>query len=199
MKGSRSMQQITTIGLDLAKQVFQVHGAEADGSPVVSRKLRRGDVLPFFKKLSPCMVGMEACGGAYYWAREIAKFGHDVRLVPPSYVKPFVKRGKTDAADAEAICEAVIRKTMRFVPIKSADQQAAAMVLKTRELLVRQRTQAIATYTAWILVSLWRCANNTKDKRWATLARFLTVAWAGNTILVLTFLQFSLLIKYLQH
>jgi hypothetical protein len=145
------------------------------------------------------MVGMEACGGAYYWAREIAKFGHDVRLVPPSYVKPFVKRGKTDAADAEAICEAVIRKTMRFVPIKSADQQAAAMVLKTRELLVRQRTQAIATYTAWILVSLWRCANNTKDKRWGTLARFLTVAWAGNTILVLTFLQLGLLIKYLQH
>src|SRR5664280_1485805 len=94
MKGSRSMQQITTIGLDLAKQVFQVHGAEADGSPVVSRKLRRGDVLPFFKKLSPCLVGMEACGGAYYWAREIAKFGHDVRLVPPSYVKPFVKRVK---------------------------------------------------------------------------------------------------------
>ena len=101
------MQQITTIGLDLAKQVFQVHGAEADGSPVVSRKLRRGDVLAFLKKLSPCLVGMEACGGAHYWAREIAKFGHDVRLVPPSYVKPFVKRGKTDAADAEAICEAV--------------------------------------------------------------------------------------------
>lgn len=137
------MQQITTIGLDLAKQVLQVHGAEADGSPVVSRKLRRGDVLPFFKKLSPCLVGMEVCGGAYYWAREIAKFGHDVRLVPPSYVKPFVKRGKTDAADAEAICEAVIRKTMRFVPVKSADEHAAAMVLKTRELLVRQRTQAI--------------------------------------------------------
>src|SRR5674536_87045 len=135
MKGSRSMQQITTIGLDLAKQVFQVHGAEADGSPVVSRKLRRADVLGFFKKLSPCLVGMEACGGAHFWARETAKLGHDVRLIPPSYVKPFVKRGKTDAADAEAICEAVIRKTMRFVPVKSADQQAAAMVLKTRELL----------------------------------------------------------------
>lgn len=137
------MKQITVIGLDLAKQIFQVHGAEADGSPVVSRKLRRAEVLAFFKKLSPCLVGMEACGGSHYWAREIAKFGHDVRLVPPPYVKPFVKRGKTDAADAEAICEAVIRKTMRFVPVKSADQQAAAMVLKTRELLVRQRTQAI--------------------------------------------------------
>ena len=137
------MQQITTVGLDLAKQVFQVHGAEANGSPVISRKLRRGEVLAFFKKLSPCLVGMEACGGAHYWAREIIKCGHDVRLIPPSYVKPFVKRGKTDAADAEAICEAVIRKTMRFVPVKSADQQATAMVLKTREILVRQRTQAI--------------------------------------------------------
>jgi len=113
MKGSRSMQQITTIGLDLAKQVFQVHGAEADGSPVISRKLRRGDVLAFFRKLSPCLVGMEACGGVHYWAREIAKCGHDVRLVPPSYVKPFVKRGKTDTADAEAICEAVIRQRPR--------------------------------------------------------------------------------------
>jgi transposase len=137
------MKQITTIGLDLAKQVFHVHCAEADGSPVVSRRLRRGEVLAFFKKLSPCLVGMEACGGSHYWAREITKLGHDVRLIPPPYVKPFLKRGKTDAADAEAICEAVIRKTMRFVPVKSADQQAAAMVLKTRELLVRQRTQAI--------------------------------------------------------
>ena len=137
------MQQITTIGLDLAKQVFQVHGADADGSAVISRKLRRADVLVFFEKLSPCLVGMEACGGAHFWARELTKLGHDVRLIPPSYVKPFVKRGKTDAADAEAICEAVVRKSMRFVPIKSADQQAAAMVLKTRELLVRQRTQAI--------------------------------------------------------
>jgi len=137
------MKQITTIGLDLAKRIFQVHGAEADGSPVVSQKLRRAEVLVFFKKLSPCLVGMEACGSSHYWAREIAGLGHDVRLIPPSYVKPFVKRGKTDAADAEAICEAVIRKTMRFVPIKSANQQAAAMVLKTRELLVRQRTQAI--------------------------------------------------------
>src|ERR1700733_9688383 len=136
LEGSRSMKQISTIGLDLAKQVFQVHGAEADGSPVVNRKLRRADVLAFFEKLSPCLVGMEACGGAHFWAREIAKLGHEVRLIPPSYVKPFVKRGKTDAADAEAICEAFIRKTMRFVFVKSADQQAAAMVLKTRELLV---------------------------------------------------------------
>ena len=137
------MKQITTIGLDLAKQVFQVHGADADGSTIVKRKLRRAEVLRFFEKLPPCLVGMEACGGSHYWAREIAACGHEVRLIPPIYVKPFVKRGKTDAADAEAISEAVIRKTMRFVPVKSADQQAAATVLKTRALLVRQQTQAI--------------------------------------------------------
>ena len=100
-------------------------------------------MLRFFEKLPPCLVGMEACGGSHYWAREIAAFGHEERLIPPIYVKPFVKRGKTDAADAEAISEALTRKTMRFVPVKSADQQAAAMVLKTRALLVRQHTQAI--------------------------------------------------------
>ena len=137
------MKHVTTIGLDLAKQVFQIHGADAEGSPIINRKLRRAEVLRFFEKQPPCLVGLEACGGSHYWAREIAALGHEVRLIPPAYVKPFVKRGKTDAADAEAISEAVIRKTMRFVPIKSAEQQAAAMVLKTRGLLVRQRTQAI--------------------------------------------------------
>lgn len=125
------MKQVITIGLDLAKHVFQVHGADAEGSPVFNRKLRRSEVLRFFEKLPPCLVGMEACGSAHYWAREIAALGHEVRLIPPAYVKPFVKRGKTDAADAEAISEAVTRKTMRFVPIKTAEQQAAAMVLKT--------------------------------------------------------------------
>jgi transposase len=128
------MKQVITIGLDLAKHVFQVHGADAEGSPVFSRKLRRSEVLRFFEKLPPCLVGMEACGSSHYWAREIAAFGHEVRLIPPAYVKPFVKRGKTDAADAEAISEAVTRKTMRFVPIKTVEQQAAAMVLKTRAL-----------------------------------------------------------------
>lgn len=137
------MEQITTVGLDLAKQIFQVHCADAAGSCVLSRKLRRANVLVFFEELPPCLVGIEACGGSHYWAREIAKLGHEVRLIPPAYVKPFVKRGKTDAADAEAISEAVTRKTMRFVPVKSAEQQAAAMVLKTRELLVRQWTQSI--------------------------------------------------------
>jgi transposase len=137
------MKNVYTIGLDLAKNVFQVHGAEDDGSPVFNRKLRRSEVMKFFQEQPACLVGMEACGSSHYWAREIAKFGHDVRLIPPTYVKAFVKRGKTDAADAEAISEAVTRKTMRFVPIKTADQQAAAMVLKARALLVRQRTQAI--------------------------------------------------------
>jgi len=137
------MEQITTIGLDLAKQVFQVHAADADGVPIFNRKLRRAEVLRFFEKTPACLVGMEACGSAHYWAREIRGLGHDVRLIPPVYVKPFVKRGKTDAADAEAISEAVTRKTMRFVPVKSAEQQAAAIVLKTRALLVNQRTQVI--------------------------------------------------------
>jgi len=137
------MEQITTIGLDLAKQVFQVHAADAGGVPIFNRKLRRAEVLRFFEKTPACLVGMEACGSAHYWAREISALGHDVRLIPPVYVKPFVKRGKTDAADAEAISEAVTRKTMRFVPVKSAVQQAAAVVLKTRALLVNQRTQVI--------------------------------------------------------
>lgn len=137
------MQEVATIGLDLAKQVFQAHGADFEGAPLFSRKLRRAEVLRFFEKLPRCLVGMEACGGSHYWAREISALGHDVKLIPPAYVAPFVKRGKTDAGDAEAISEAVTRKTMRFVPIKTAEQQAAAMMLKTRALLVRQRTQAI--------------------------------------------------------
>ena len=137
------MKQITTIGLDLAKQNFQVHGADADGFPVFNRRLRRAEVLRCFEKQPSCLVGIEACGSSHYWAREIAALGHEVRLIPPVYGKPFVKQGKTDAVDAEAISEAVIRKTMRFVPIKSVEQQTAALVFKTRGLLVRQQTQAI--------------------------------------------------------
>src|SRR3954470_1949367 len=138
-----SMDQVTTIGLDLAKNVFQLHGVDAAGNVLLRKQLRRGDVLRFFSGLSPCLVGMEACATAHYWARELAKLGHTVRLMPPAYVKPYVKRGKTDAADAEAIAEAVTRPTMRFVPVKTTEQQSALMLHKTRDLLVRQRTALI--------------------------------------------------------
>jgi transposase len=137
------MEQATTIGLDLAKNVLQVHGIDAAGKVVLRRKLRRAAVLEFFTALPPALVGMEACGGAHYWARELTRLGHTVRLMPPAYVKPYVKRGKTDAADAEAICEAVTRPTMRFVPVKTEAQQASLVDLKVRDMLVRQRTQAI--------------------------------------------------------
>lgn len=137
------MEKISTIGLDLAKQVFQVHGVDQQGAVAARKQLRRSQVMEFFAGLAPCMVGIEACGSAHYWAREIAALGHEVKLMPPSYVKPYVKRGKNDATDAEAICEAVTRPTMRFVPIKSAQQQASGMVYKVRELLVRQRTQSV--------------------------------------------------------
>lgn len=136
--------EITTIGLDIAKRVFQVHLADASGRAVPRRKLRREEVLAFFGGLpATCLVGIEACGTAHHWAREIAAFGHEVKLLPPAYVKPYVKRGKTDAADAEAICEAVTRPTMRAVPIKSAEQQSALMLHRTRDLLVRQRTMLV--------------------------------------------------------
>ena len=135
--------QITTIGLDLAKSVFQVHAVDAEGHVVVRKALRRAQVLLFFAKLPSCLVGMEACGTSHHWARELTKLGHEVRLMPPAYVKPYVKRGKTDAGDAEAICEAVTRPTMRFVPVKSAEQQAALALHRTRDLLVRQRTQLV--------------------------------------------------------
>lgn len=134
---------VTTIGLDIAKTVFQVHGVDADGAVVIRRSLRRSQVIAFFKKLPPCLVGMEACATAHYWAREIRKLGHTVRLMPPAYVKPYVKRNKNDAADAAAICEAVTRPSMRFVAIKSEQQQAALMLHRTRELLVRQRTMLV--------------------------------------------------------
>ncbi len=137
------MTNITTVGLDLAKLVFQVHGADADGKPVVRKKLRRGQVLVFFAGLPACLIGLEACASAHYWARELQALGHEVRLIPPQYVKPFVKTNKNDASDAEAICEAVMRPTMRFAPIKSAEQQSVLMVHRARELLVRQKTMLI--------------------------------------------------------
>ncbi|UOA16978.1 hypothetical protein DSM109990_03867 (plasmid) [Sulfitobacter dubius] len=137
------MEQVTIVGLDLAKRVFQVHGATADGGIAIRKKLSRGQVLAFFADLPPSVVAMEACATAHYWAREIGALGHNVRLVPPAYVKPFVKRQKNDAADAEAIAEAASRPTMRFVEPKSPQQQARTMVFRTRDLFVRQRTQTI--------------------------------------------------------
>ncbi len=133
--------QVTTIGLDLAKNIFHIHGVTADGNVAFNRALRRGQVVPFFAKLAPCLIGMEACGTSHFWARELTKLGHAVRLMPPIYVKPYVKRGKTDAADAEAICEAVTRPTMRFVPIKSPEQQALLCQHRARQLMIGQRTQ----------------------------------------------------------
>ena len=135
--------QITTIGLDIAKNVFQVHGIDAAEKVVVRKQLRRGQVMKFFAALPPCLVGMEACATAHYWARELTKLGHEVRLMPAKDVKAYVKRNKNDAADAEAICEAVRRPTMRFVRAKSAEQQGRLMQHRTRDLLMRQQTQAI--------------------------------------------------------
>ena len=135
--------QISTIGLDIAKNVFQVHGIDAAEKVVVRKRLRRRQVLEFFKALPPCLIGMEACATAHYWARELTKLGHRVRLMPAKDVKAYVKRNKNDAADAEAICEAVRRPTMRFVRIKSAEQQGQLMQHRTRDVLIRQRTQII--------------------------------------------------------
>lgn len=135
--------QIATIGLDLAKNVFQVHGVDEVGKLTITRQLRRGQLIGFFKKLPPCLVGMEACATAHHWARELIKLGHTVRLMPASYVKAYVKRSKNDAADAAGICEAVTRPSMRFVPVKTAESQAAIMLHRSRDLLVRQRTQLI--------------------------------------------------------
>lgn len=134
---------ISTIGFDLAKNVFQVHGIDAAGEVIVRRQLRRGQVLGFFAGLAPCLVGMEACGSAHYWARELAALGHEVKLMPPSYVKPYVRRQKNDAADAAAICEAVRRPSMRFVPVKGAEAQAVLVLHRTRSLLVKSRTMLV--------------------------------------------------------
>jgi transposase len=135
--------EISTIGLDLAKNVFQVHGISTTGEVVIRKALRRSQMLSFFEKLPPCLVGAEACGTSHHWARELTKLGHEMRLMPAAYVKPYVKRGKNDAADAEAICEAVTRQTMRFVPIKSREQQGALSLHRVRSLLIKQRTQLV--------------------------------------------------------
>lgn len=142
------MQAVTTIGLDIAKSVFQVHGIDAAGKVVVRQQLRRSRVLGFFKKLSPCLVGIEACASSHHWSRELQAFGHTVRLMPPAYVKPYLKRQKNDAADAEAICEAVQWPSMRFVETKTPDQQACLMLHRTRHLFIRQQTAVINSIRA---------------------------------------------------
>jgi transposase len=137
------MQAVTTIGLDIAKSVFQVHGVDAEGNVIVRRQLKRRYVLAFFQKLPPCLVGIEACASSHHWSRELKAIGHTVRLMPPAYVKPYVKRQKNDATDAEAICEAVTRANMRFVETKTAEQQACLMLHRTRHLFIKQQTSVI--------------------------------------------------------
>jgi transposase len=142
------MQAITTIGLDIAKSVFQVHGVDAGGELVIRRQLKRRHVLTFFQKLPPCLVGIEACASSHHWSRELQALGHTVRLMPPAYVKPYVKRHKNDAADAEAICEAVTRANMRFVATKTPEQQSCLMLHRTRHLFIRQQTAVINSIRA---------------------------------------------------
>ena len=142
-KARVDLRSVTTVGLDLAKHVFQIHAVDADGKIVIATALRRRDVLSFFDALPPSVIGLEACGSAHHWARELVKLGHDARLMHPSYVKAYVRRQKNDAADAAAICEAVTRPSMRFVSIRSIDNQAVLMHHKVREILVSQRTQLL--------------------------------------------------------
>src|SRR6266498_2292446 len=137
------MQAVTTIGLDIAKMVFQVHGVDAEGKVIIRRKLKRRYVAAFFQKLPPCLVGIEACASSHHWSRELKALGHTVRLMPPAYVKPYVKRQKNDAADAEAICEAVTRANMRFVATKTPEQQSGLVLHRTRHLFIRQQTAVI--------------------------------------------------------
>jgi transposase len=178
------MNEVTTIGLDLAKNVFQVHGVDMSGEVVIRKQLRRRQVMPFFGKLTPCLIGVEACATSHHWARELGALGHRVRIMPANYVKPYVKRNKNDAADAEAICEAVTRPTMRFVAVKSAEQQSLMMLHRTRALLVRQRTMLVNAMRAHLaefgivapvglrgLKALLAVIFNPEDERLPSLAR----------------------------
>src|SRR5499427_7437686 len=148
--GEPSMGEVTTIGLDLAKHVFQVHGVDAEGATVLRKRLRRAQVVAFFSRLPRCVVGMEACGTAHYWARELRALGHEVRLMPAQYVKAYVKRNKNDAADAAAICEAVVRPTMRFVAVKTAEQQAAAVAAIEKQLMAWHKSNPVSQRLATI-------------------------------------------------
>ncbi len=186
------MNQVITIGLDLAKNVFQVHGVDASGDVVIRKQLRRRQVMPFFRKLAPCLVGVEACATCHHWARELSSLGHEVRIMPAHYVKPYVKRNKNDAADAEAICEAVTRPTMRFVAIKSPGQQSLMMVHRSRALLVRQRTMLVNAMRAHLaefgivapvglrgIKALLAVITDSGDERLPSVARACLVSLAG--------------------
>ena len=145
------MEQISRIGMDTSKHIFQLHGVNAAEAPILRKRLRRKEMVTFFEKLAPTVIAIEACGASHHWARLLQSFGHTVKLIPPQLVKPYVKRGKNDAADAEALCEAMSRPTMRFVPMKTEEQQAALMLAGMRERLVARRTQlsnAIRGYAA---------------------------------------------------
>jgi transposase len=178
------MQSISTIGLDIAKSVFQVHGVDAGGQVVIRRKLKRRSVLEFFQKLPPCLVGIEACASSHHWSRELQALGHTVRLMPPAYVKPYVKRQKNDMADAEAICEAVARANMRFVPTKTPEQQGCLTLHRTRHLFIRQQTAVINSIRAHLaefgivapigrkgITELLRVVADPNDKRVPEVAR----------------------------
>src|SRR6516164_6284669 len=186
------MQAITTIGLDIAKSVFQVHGVDADGQVMLRRQLKRRYVLAFFEKLAPCLVGIEACASSHHWARQLQALGHSVRLMPPAYVKPYVKRHKNDATDAEAICEAVTRANMRFVPTKTAEQQSGLVLHRTRHLLIRQQTSVINAIRAHLaefgivapvgrhgLEELLHIVADINDKRLPEVARACVAALGG--------------------
>ena len=183
------MQSITTIGLDIAKSVFQVHGVDAEGHVLIRRQLKRRYVLAFFQKLPPCLVGIEACASSHHWSRELQALGHAVRLMPPAYVKPYVKRQKNDATDAEAICEAVTRANLRFVATKTPEQQSGLMLHRTRHLFIRQQTAVINAIRAHLaefgivapvgrngVEQLLEVVADSNDKRLPEVARTCVVA-----------------------
>src|SRR6476620_8099268 len=193
------MGDVITIGLDIAKSVFQIHGVDADGTVVIRKRVSRAKVLEFFAAVPRCLVGIEACPSAHYWSRKLEVLGHTVRLMPPSYVKAYLKRSKNDANDAAAICEAVTRPSMRFVPIKTKEQQTALMLHRTRQLLVRQRTMlsnALRGHLAELgIVSakgrngtaeLLKVIANTKDNRVPAVARLSLGALARQYLMITT-------------